>query len=164
MQRNLPSFYGPRKTVFKETCPHVMLLAFLTSQLLKPNFDWIYFMMEGSLLSNGLKCTTAIAALFMNMKIFLELSHWVKEAKPTWTLLCSQGSQRSGAVHMFFSLLSTSWFLRKNESENRWSHLNVVVVVTFECGCDDNWGIGIPFSQHWMPSTWCHKPLRQLGV
>ena len=69
----LPSFYGPRKTVFKETCPHVMLLAFLTSQFLKPFFDWIYFMMEGNLLSNEPKCITVIATLLMAVKIFLEL-------------------------------------------------------------------------------------------
>ena len=158
MQRNLPSFYGPRKTVFKETGPHVMLLAFLTPRFLKHIFDWIYFMMEGNLLSNEPKCITVIATLLMAVIIFSELWYWDKKAKPTWTLLCSQGSQRRGAVHMFLSLLSTSWFFLK-----KWKW-KLKKVVTFECGCDDNWGIGIPFSQHWMPSTWCHKPLRQLWV
>ena len=90
------------------------------------------------------------------LKMFSELWYWDKKTKPTWTLLCSQGSQRRGAVHMFLSLLSTSWFFLK-----KWKWKKVV---TFECGCDDNWGIGIPFSQHWMPSTWCHKPLSQLWV
>ena len=69
----LPSFYGPRKTVLKETCPHVMLLAFLTSQLLKPIFDWIFFLREDNLLSHGLKCVTAITALLIDVKMFSEL-------------------------------------------------------------------------------------------
>ena len=30
--------------------------------------------------------------------------------------------------------------------------------ITFDNGCD-SWGIGIPFSQHLMPSTVCQKPL-----
>ena len=129
-----PLFYGPRKTVLKETCPHVMLLAFLTSQLLKPIFDWIFFLREDNLLSHGLKCVTAITALLIDVKMFSELWYWDKKAKPTWTLLCSQGSQRRGAVHMFLSLLSTSWFFFKSESESekKWSPLNVAVMIIEE--------------------------------
>ena len=154
----LPSFYGPRKTVLKETCPHVMLLAFLTSQLLKPIFDWIFFWGKTTFCLMDLSVSLPSRHYLLMWKCFQNCGiDWDKKAKPTWTLLCSQGSQRRGAVHMFLSLLSTSWCLKKVK-------VKVKKVVTFECGCDDNWGIGIPFSQHWMPSTWCHKPLSQLWV
>ena len=70
--------------------------------------------------------------------------------EPFYVPKVHRGEVQSTCFFLFFQP-SDVW--KKSESESK-------KVVTCECGCDDNWGIGIPFCQHWMPSTWCQKPLR----
>ena len=154
----LPSFYGPRKTVLKETCPHVMLLAFLTSQLLKPIFDWIFFWGKTTFCLMDLSVSLPSRHYLLMWKCFQNCGIETKKRNPPepfYVPKVHRGEVQSTCFFLFsqppdFFLKKWKWKLKK--------------VVTFECGCDDNWGIGIPFSQHWMPSTWCHKPLRQLWV
>ena len=159
MQRILALFLWTAQNCSQGNLSSRNVVSFLNLSALETYFWLDFFLREDNLLSHGLKCVTAITALLIDVKMFSELWYWLRQKSETYLnpFMFPRFTEERCSPHVSFSSFNLLIFFLKVK-------VKVKKVVTFECGCDDNWGIGIPFSQHWMPSTWCHKPLSQLWV